>query len=449
MSKNITYNKIDKIINQVNLIKPVLYFGYVKSVKGLLIEVVGLEKKATIGSCCQIKNRDNKIIDAEVIGINNETTLLIPLQNTIGIAAGCEVMLIGESHIIYPDISWLGRVINALGHPIDGKGPLLAGTQPYSIHNTPPPAHTRMRVGSKVDMGIRTINTFLSCCIGQRMGIFAGSGVGKSMMLAMIAKFAKVDVKIIGLIGERGREVQEFIEDYLGPTGLARSIVIVATSDESAILRRQAAYTSLALAEYFRDQDMHVLCMLDSLTRFAMAQRDIGLASGEPPTTRGYTPSVFNELPKLLERAGPGVNGYITGLFSVLVEGGDMDEPIADAVRGILDGHIILKRKIASRGIYPAIDILESISRMIPRCNTPKENKLIEIAKNYLSIYTDMEDMIRIGAYKKGSDKDVDTSIKYYESLSKFMTQAPDDYNSLQESYNLLAKSIEYDEFFV
>lgn len=446
-NNHLSDDRIDRLITNLNSIPSAFHFGYVSSVKGLLIEVSGLEIRATIGSRCRIKNHSGRFIDAEVIGVGSSATLLMPLQSTVGIGAGCEVLLVGESHVIYPDISWLGRVIDAMGRPIDGKGPLVNGSLPYSIHNTPPPAHTRRRVGEKIDMGIRTINAFLSCCIGQRMGVFAGSGVGKSMMLAMITKFAAADIKIIGLIGERGREVQEFIEDYLGPEGLAKSIVVVATSDESALLRRQAAYVALSLSEYFRDRGLQVLCMLDSITRFAMAQRDIGLASGEPPTTRGYTPSVFSELPKLLERAGPGTkdSGSITGLFSVLVEGDDMNEPIADSVRGILDGHIVLDRKIAGRGIYPAIDVMSSISRMMPRCNSEKENKLIDYARKLIAIYSDMEDMIRIGAYKKGSDKEIDMAITYHEAINSFMRQQPEEYSNIAESYHLLAKATNYD----
>lgn len=392
-------NNIEDIIKEINLLPKEIAIGKVSAIKGLLIEAVGLHMVTSIGSRCKIISRTNStIVYAEVIGVKDKITLLMPFNKTSGIGAGCNVIVISSEQAIYPSVNWLGRVVNAFGEPIDNKGPLIKGGQAYHLHNSPPPAQSRRRVGSKINMGIRAINTFLSCCLGQRMGIFSGSGVGKSMMLAMITKFASFDIKIIGLVGERGREVQEFIEDYLGEEGLSKSIVVVSTSDESALTRRQAAYLTLTLSEYFRDLGMDVLCMIDNVTRFAMAQREIGLAAEEPPTTRGYTPSVFSELPKLLERAGPGMNGQgnITGLFSVLVEGDDYNEPITDAVRGIIDGHIILDRNIAARGIYPAIDILNSISRTIVRSNSEIENELVNRAKSLIANYNDMSDMIKI-----------------------------------------------------
>lgn len=437
--------KIDNAIHEIETIKSESVYGKVSAVKGLIVEVVGLYNYCSIGSYCEIIT-NHGTISAEVVGIKDSVALVMPFNNTTGISLGSPVKGTAGLHAIYPSISWMGRVVDAFGNPIDGKGPLIRGNQPCHFHNNPPQAHTRKRVGKKVNIGIRAINAFLSCCEGQRMGIFAGSGVGKSMMMAMITKFSDIEVKVIGLIGERGREVQEFIEDYLGEEGLSKAIVVVATSDESALTRRQAAHTTLTLAEYFRDLGIDVLCMMDNLTRFAMAQREIGLAAGEPPTTKGYPPSVFSILPKLLERAGPGQKdqGSITGLFSVLVENDDTNEPIADAVRGILDGHIVLDRKIARKGIYPAIDILSSVSRTMPRCNTDSENALVNRARYLMSTYDEMSDMIRIGAYKKGTDPEVDEAIKYHQNLNQFISQNVNDQETLESSYEKLSHAIDF-----
>jgi len=326
--------------------------------------------------------------------------------------------------------------------PVDGKGPLPQGEAAYPLRKAPPDAHSRQRVRGKIDLGIRALNTFLTCCRGQRLGIFAGSGVGKSILMSMLARYSQADINIIGLIGERSREVQEFIEDDLGEEGLKRSIVVVATSSDPALLRRQAAYVTLCLAEYFRDQGKNVLLIMDSVTRFAMAQREIGLSSGEPPTTKGYTPTVFSELPQLLERAGPGAagQGSITGMFSVLVEGDDTNEPISDAVRGILDGHIVLDRAIAERGRFPAINVLKSVSRTMPDCNTEKENNLVVTARQLLSTYEDMAEMIRLGAYRRGTDPDVDRAIQFYPAIENFLRQRKEDRSELSSGYSDLAK---------
>ena len=342
---------------------------------------------------------------------------------------------------VRPSPAWLGRVLNAMGEPIDGKGPLVQGGSPMPYRNMPPPAHSRQRVGAPLDLGVRALNTFLTCCRGQRLGIFAGSGVGKSVLLSMLARNVDADVSVIGLIGERGREVQEFLQDDLGEDGLARSVVVVATSDEPALMRRQAAYLTLAIAEYFRDEDRDVLCLMDSVTRFAMAQREIGLSAGEPPTAKGYTPTVFTELPKLLERAGPGIGaGTITGIFTVLVDGDDHNEPIADAVRGILDGHVVMERSIAERGRYPAINILKSISRTMPKSADPQFWPTIQKARAVMATYADMEELISLGAYRAGSSPEVDEAIRLHEPLEAFLRQRKDENASLADGYRQLAQ---------
>ncbi|WP_048756788.1 FliI/YscN family ATPase, partial [Afipia felis] len=323
--------------------------------------------------------------------------------------------------------------------PIDGKGPIEQGASPMPFRNLPPPAHSRKRVGQPLDLGVRALNTFLTCCSGQRMGIFAGSGVGKSVLLSMLARNVDADISVIGLVGERGREVQEFLQDDLGEEGLARSVVVVATSDEPALMRRQAAYLTLAISEYFRDEGQNVLCLMDSVTRFAMAQREIGLSAGEPPTAKGYTPTVFTELPKLLERAGPGLGeGTITGIFTVLVDGDDHNEPVADAVRGILDGHIVMERSIAERGRYPAINILKSVSRTMPKSADPEFLPVIMRGRQVMATYADMEELIRLGAYRAGSSAEVDEAIRLHEPLENFLRQAKNEATGLEAGYRQL-----------
>ena len=346
------------------------------AVVGLLVEVEGVEGQLAIGDHCEIIGRQKRRVVCEVIGFRSGRALLMPFGPLDGIGLGCRVVVGATDPVIHPAASWLGRVINGFGQPVDGQGPLPAARIGYPIHNAPPAAHTRQRVGGKIDLGVRGMNAFLTCCRGQRMGIFAGSGVGKSTLLSMMARHTDAPVSVIGLIGERSREAREFIEDDLGPEGLSRSVVVAATSDEPPLVRRQAAYLTLAVAEFFRDQGSDVLCLMDSVTRFAMAQREISLSAGEPPASKGYTPSVFAELPRLLERAGPGGSeqGTITGLFTVLVEGDDHNEPVADAVRGFLDGHVVLDRDIAERGRFPAINVLRSVSRTMPDCNSEAEN---------------------------------------------------------------------------
>ncbi len=413
--------------------------GRVSSVRGLRVDVVGLAHVARIGSRVRIIRPQLEPLLCEVIGFEGRIAMCLPFGPLDSVGTGCEAEFVSARPVLQPSNRWLGRVINGLAEPVDGLGALPSGRHAYSIASSPPPAHARTRVGSRIDLGVRALNTFVTCCRGQRIGIFAGSGVGKSVLLSMLARYTDCDVAVIGLIGERGREVQEFIQDELGAEGMSRSVVIVATSDESAIMRRQAAYTTLTTAEYFRDQGARVLCLIDSVTRFAMAQREIGLSAGEPPTTKGYPPTVFAELPKLLERAGPGTDeGSITGLFTVLVEGGDFDEPIADAVRGILDGHIVMERSIAERGRYPAINVLKSVSRTMPDCNPPEETHLINRARRMLATYTDMEELIRLGAYQRGADPEVDEAIEYMPRIEAFLNQSKHDRTTLTECFSQL-----------
>jgi flagellum-specific ATP synthase len=376
------------------------------------------------------------------VGFRDGVALIMPFGTMEGVGLGCRAEVAGYTPTVSPSPEWLGRVINALGEPLDGKGPLPKGELPIPYRNSPPPANQRTRIGEKLDLGVRAINTFLATCQGQRMGVFSGSGVGKSVSISMMARYTTAEVSVIGLVGERGREVQEFIEDDLGEEGLSRSVVIVATGDEPPLMRRQAAYLTLAVAEYFRAQNQQVLCMIDSVTRFAMALREIGLSAGEPPTTKGYPPSMYGELARLLERAGPGLRGQgaITGLFTVLVEGDDMNEPVADAARGILDGHIVMDRAIADRGRYPAIDILKSVSRSMPECLNQHQRQIVRKARNYISTYEDMAELIRLGAYRKGSDPKVDEAIQYYGKIEEFLTQNKDDQTTIDEGFAQLAE---------
>lgn len=432
--------------DQIAHLNPIKLYGKIRAVKGTIIEAVGIVDFVSVGTRVAVYSIEgNKKIICEVVGFDEGASLLMSFGEIEGVGAGSRVEVIGDANYIYPDESWLGRVIDAHGRPIDGKGPLPLGDDPHSLKANPPPSQKRNKLGPKIDLGVRSIDTFASCCFGQRMGVFSGSGVGKSILISMLTRYAETDIKVIGLIGERSREVKEFIDEYLGPEGIKKAIIVVATGDEPALLRRRAAYLTITIAEYFRDQGKEVLCIMDSVTRFAMAQREIGLAVGEPPTSKGYTPSVFSELPKLLERAGPGIGtGNITGLFTVLVEGDDHNEPISDAVRGVLDGHIVLDRNIAQRGRFPAVDVLKSVSRAVPKCNSAQENELINFGRKMLSTYEDMAEMIRLGAYKKGSDKDVDNSIIYYKKLEEFFNQKPDESTHIADSYKKLSTILDF-----
>lgn len=429
----------------IEALEPRRFRGRITAVNGLMVEAAGPAGALEMGARAKAHTRHGDI-PCEVIGFRGEHALMMPFAPLDGVRAGSRMEIDPDGASVRPSNAWLGRVIDAFGNPLDGGEPLMAGLYPYPLRGRPPAPHARARVGKRMDTGVRAINTFTQICKGQRMGVFAGSGVGKSVLMSMLAQNADCDVTVIGLIGERGREVKEFIDDVLGPEGLKRSIVIVATSDEPALSRRQAAQLTLTVSEYFRDQGQHVLCLMDSVTRFAMAQREIGLAAGEPPTTRGYTPSVFNELPRLLERAGPGrrtdgrAEGAITGIFTVLVDGDDHNEPIADATRGILDGHIVMERAIAERGRFPAINILKSVSRTMPNCGSDDENALIRHARRALSDYADMEELIRLGAYARGSNAGVDRAIELHEPLESFLGQNKEEATSLDDGFQILSE---------
>src|SRR5215471_17493498 len=433
------------LLNEIEAIPTLTRFGRVARIEGLAVEVTGAQGAVSLGGQCRITIGNNRKIPCEVVGFRDGRALVMPLGPLDGITLGARADFEDRPAVIYPSQAWLGRVIDGFGQPIHGKGALPQGSEPCAIKAPPPPATRRGRVGGKLDLGIRALNAFATCCAGQRMGIFSGSGVGKSILLAMLARNTSADVIVIGLVGERGRELKEFIEDDLGETGLARSVVVAATSDEAPLARRQAAFVAMATAEYFRDQGKHVLLLMDSVTRFAMAQREIGLSCGEPPASKGYTPTVFAELPRLLERAGPGMEGQgsITGLFTVLVEGDDHNEPVSDAVRGILDGHIVLDRAIAERGRFPAINVLKSVSRAMPQCNSAAEQSMVAKARAELSTYDDMAELIRLGAYRVGTNPEVDRAIQLYTPLEAFLTQKKDEGANLPSGYAALNKILE------
>ena len=430
------------LIQDIEVVPVLTRFGRVARIEGLAVEVTGAQGAVSLGGQCRITIGNNRKIPCEVVGFRDGRALVMPLGPLDGITLGARADFDDRPASINPCKAWLGRVIDGFGNPIDGKGPLPQGMTAYPIKASPPAATRRARIGRKLDLGIRAMNQFTTCCAGQRMGIFAGSGVGKSTLLSMLAKNSDADAIVIGLIGERGREVKEFIEDDLGEDGLARSVVVAATSDEAPLVRRQAAYVAMTVAEQLRDQGLNVLLLMDSVTRFAMAQREIGLSAGEPPASKGYTPTVFAELPRLLERAGPGEEGKtgtITGLFTVLVEGDDHNEPVSDAVRGILDGHIVLERAIAERGRFPAINILKSVSRAMPGCNTDSEQQLVLQARAPLTVYEDMAELIRLGAYKAGTNPEVDEAVRLYPQLEAFLAQSKSERATLSQGYDALA----------
>ncbi len=416
------FNKYVSVVEETD---PIKYTGVVSRVRGMLIESTG--PQAVIGEVCQILlSRGNEPVFAEVVGLSGTTVQLMSYSDVQGIEIGCTVIASGSVLFVPVGDMLLGRVLDALGKAADNKGEIVSPVH-YPVIASPPDPMKRKPISERIVTGVRAIDGLLAVGRGQRLGIFAGSGVGKSTLLGMIARNTNADINVIALIGERGREVVDFIENDLGPEGLKRSVVIVATSDQSPISRIRGAYVATAVAEYFRDQGKDVMLMFDSVTRFAKAQREIGLAIGEPPATRGYTPSVFETLPKLLERSGTSDKGSITGFYTVLVDGDDMDEPISDAVRGILDGHIILSRKLAQRYHYPAVDVLASISRLANRVSGAVTKKAAGYIRRLMAVYSESEDMINVGAYQKGSNPAIDEAISHHDRIETFLNQEVSD----------------------
>jgi len=417
---SMTFNA-DRYIANLRNADLVSQYGKVRQVIGVVVESHG--PNMAIGETCSISyKRTAEPVLAEVVGFRDSKVLIMPLGELKGIGAGSDVIAHGKPLEIGVTDRLLGRVLDGLGRPMDGKGSIVADHR-AEVNSAPPGALTRQRVTEPLALGIRAIDGMLTCGKGQRVGVFAGSGVGKSTILGMIARNTSADVNVIALVGERGKEVRDFIERDLGEEGLRRSVVVVSTSDQPALVRIKAASVAMTIAEYFRDQGLDVMFMMDSVTRFAMAQREVGLAIGEPTTTRGYTPSVFAMLPKLLERAGTSQRGTITGLFSVLVDGDDMNEPVADAVRSILDGHIVLSRQLASANHYPAIDVLQSVSRVMPDVVDENHYSAASAIRDVLATYRDAEDLINIGAYVQGSNPRVDLALSKIESIRHFLRQ--------------------------
>ena len=411
-------------------------YGKVVKVVGLTIESIGPE--ARLNDLCKIyldQSRSNYVM-AEVVGFHDSQLILMPVDSVDGVGVGCTVECTGHPLSVSVGDDILGHTLDGIGNPTDGLE--IHSNMEYPVEAMPPDPMARKIISEVLPLGVKAVDGLITVGKGQRIGVFAGSGVGKSTLMGMFARNTKADINVIALIGERGREVREFIERDLGPEGMARSVVVVATSDKPALIRNKAAKTATAIAEYFRDQGKDVLLMMDSLTRFSMAQREIGLASGEPPVTRGYPPSVYSEMPKLLERAGTSDRGSITGLYTVLVDGDDMNEPITDTARGILDGHIVLDRKLGQKNHYPAIDVLQSISRVMSAIATPEHKKLAGKLKNVLATYNEAEDLINIGAYKSGSNPDIDYAIKKIRQVNEFLCQGTDEKFLFDEEIALL-----------
>ena len=435
-----------------NRLEPYRSSGRVVRCQGSLAVCEGINDLVGLGEACWIEekqyNSDGCVsrqqpLLAEVVALDQAGAHLLPFDRLDGIGVGTRVIVAPDQNRIRPSEGWLGRVLDAFARPLDGGQPLPPGPLSYWLQAPPIEAHRRRDLGPRLDLGVRALNLFTPCREGQRMGIFAGSGVGKSTLLAMLARHSDADALVLGLIGERGRELAGFLHQGLGPEGLARSVVVVATSDLPAMVRRRAAYVALTVAEALRDRGLRVLCLFDSLTRFATALREIHLAAGEPPTSRGYPPSVFAELPRLLERAGPGPEaGSITGLFTVLVEGDDLRDPLADAVRAILDGHIVLDRRTAEAGRYPAIDVLRSLSRVAPDCYRGDERPLVERARQLMRLHADTAELIQLGAYRQGNDPLIDEAIRVRPALEALLAQGTAERSTIGEDIGGLAAAL-------
>ncbi len=438
MQETIDIKKYSSFIATNSFVKKT---GKISRIIGLMVESDG--PGAAIGSICTIKSRIRPHTLAQVVGFRNSQTLLMPLGDIDGIEPGCEIEVTEEQPSFGVSSEMIGRVLDGNGKPIDGKGPIPLGTE-YPLMGMPLNPLSRQRSSNSLDVGVKSINGLLTCAKGQRIGIMAGTGVGKSVLLGMIARNTEAEINVIALIGERGREVKEFIEENLGPDGLKRSIVIAAASDQPPLVRLRGAFIATTIAEYFRDQGKDVLLMMDSITRFALAQREIGLSVGEPPTTKGYPPSTFSMLPKILERAGTSEgNGTITGLYTVLVEGDDISEPVSDAVRAVLDGHIVLDRELAAHNHYPAIDVLASVSRLMIDV-IPKEHYDLSMkVKDFLATYNEAKDLINIGAYAKGSNPKWDIAIEKIDRINKFLKQGIMETVSMGESLSMLKEIVE------
>ncbi len=446
--------RMEGLFRQLERLPPFELVGEVSACRSASLVCEGLHPLLSIGDVCTIErsgrpanvttgSADDAHLLAEVMALDERGAVLLPYEELDGIGLGARVRPSPEGSVVRPGIGWLGRVVDPLGRPLDDGPPLADGPKDYPLQARAIAAHLRRDLGERLDLGVRALNLFAPCRRGQRLGIFAGTGVGKTTLLSMLAQHSGADAIVLGLIGERGRELHGFLHGGLGPDAREKSVVVVATSDMPAMQRRRAAQTTMAVAEALRDRGLSVLCLIDSVTRYAMALREIYLAAGEPPTSKGYPPTVFAELPKLLERAGPGAEeGSITGLFTVLVEGDDLNDPIADAVRGILDGHVVLDRKVAEQGRFPAIDVLKSLSRTAPGCYAPEERQLVEEARKRLRIYEDAAELIQLGAYRPGTDPETDRAIETWPKLEALLKQDEGERSRIAADFAGLAQTL-------